>query len=172
MSTAPSLVSRNEFILENSDLSHAEIADRLYKATGQYATPNAVNLVITRAKTAGDPRVQRKATRRGTKGQSPFNKVAVVYDARRGFHQAPSLHSRQGGISTECAEQKAAHVERSLVGEAIPATALRLIDTKSSHCKFPLQGSGISLVVCGADVGGFAPYCPACREKAYLPIVV
>lgn len=147
------ILARNEFILNHADLTHAEISVKLFRETGAYVSPNGVNLVITRAKTAGDPRALRKADRRGTRGTSPYNKFV----ARRGpSSKLPSPDLRMVPQPDHQPE------------EPLPKTAVRFLRTTKRHCRFPLHGSGISMYVCGADVGGSGPYCEACRQRAYV----
>lgn len=35
------------------------------------------------------------------------------------------------------------------------------------HCKFPVAGRGIDLMVCGAPTQPGSPYCPDCHRKAH-----
>lgn len=153
MPPPPEILTRNEFILDHAHLTHAEISVKLFRETGAYVSANGVNLVITRAKTAGDPRALRKSDRRGTRGASPYNK----YVDRRGTRKTSSPESRV-----------AAPPRKDTTEEPLPKTAVRFLRTTKRHCKFPLHGSGISMYVCGADVGGSGPYCEACRQRAYV----
>lgn len=148
------ILARNEFILDHADLTHAEISTKLFRETGAYVSPNGVNLVITRAKTAGDPRALRKADRRGTRGTSPYNKFVV----RRGPARKPSSPDSQAAPPQQNGSSQ----------ELLPKTAVSFLRTTKRHCKFPLHGSGISMYVCGADVGGSGPYCESCRQRAYV----
>jgi hypothetical protein len=147
---------RNELILQNAHLTHAEIARLVHSTTGQYVTPNAVNIVITRAKSAGDRRVLGRKSRRGRKGASPFNNWMPV-------GRAPASRPRPPPPSTSYD-----NAVTDIRAEPLPRTARLLLNTTKNHCKFPLRDSGISLIVCAADVGGRGPYCPICRERAFI----
>jgi hypothetical protein len=147
---------RNEFILQNAHLTHAQISKMVHERLGVYVTPNAVNIVITRAKSAGDRRVLGKKSRRGRKGASPFN---TWIPAGRSPMSRP--RTTQQPTSND-------NVVTDIRSDTLPDTARLLLNTTQNHCKFPLRDSGIGLIVCSADVGGRGPYCPSCRERAYL----
>lgn len=36
------------------------------------------------------------------------------------------------------------------------------------HCKFPVAGRGLGLMVCGAPCQEGSPYCPDCHRKAHI----
>ena len=151
---------RNEFILQNAHLTHAEIARAVHQRLGEYITPNAVNIVITRAKTAGDRRVLGKKSRRGRKGTSPFNNWMPVGRTPRSKPRTPVPTTSNDNVATDI------HYDGDL-----PQTARLLLNTSKNHCKFPLRGSGLSLIVCAGRVTDKrSSYCPACRERAYLKL--
>lgn len=148
---------RNELILENAHLTHAQISKMVHEALGEYVTPNAVNIVITRAKSAGDRRVLGKKSRRGRKGASPFNNWVPAGRSPTSKPRPPTQPTSNDNAVTDIHHD----------GE-LPETARLLFNTKKSHCRFPLRGERLALIVCGADVGGRGPYCPICRERAYI----
>ena len=42
------------------------------------------------------------------------------------------------------------------------------LDATPSQCRFPAEGGGLSLIVCGAPIHEpSGSYCPACRSLAY-----
>lgn len=149
---------RNELILQNAHLTHAEIARLVHSETGLYVTPNAVNIVITRAKTAGDRRVLGKKSRRGRKGASPFNNWTPT---------GASPKTKPSPLSQPRASNE--NEKRDIAASALPPTAQLLFNIKGNRCRFPLRGERLNLIVCGAVVGGKGPYCPGCRDRAYLP---
>lgn len=146
-SAALAKTPRNEMILDLCGANDAAtIAATVYRSLGLYLTPNAVNCVIDRAKRAKDPRALARKSRRGARSSSPWNrprKKAAAEPPKRLLSDLPEV-------------------------ETLPATARLFINTMQSNCKFPLRGSGIGLIVCGADVAEKSSYCPTCRERTIL----
>lgn len=44
-----------------------------------------------------------------------------------------------------------------------------LIDCERLHCRWPVDGSGADLMVCGGEVRQGSPYCEAHHVRAYAP---
>lgn len=144
---APKTTDRNELILDLCcEHDSATIAARVYRELGAYLTPNAVNCVIDRAKRAKDPRALARKSRRGRRSSSPWNRPRKKSDG-----------PPKPVLAVDLPEV-----------EVLPPTALLFINTFAKNCKFPLRGSGIGLIVCGADVAEKSSYCPECRKRTIL----
>jgi hypothetical protein len=143
---------RNELILDLcGQHDAATIATTVYRQLGAYLTPNAVNLVIDRAKKAGDARALARPSRRGRRSSSPW----VRKPARK-----PRAASAPQPVITERPE-----VDFLPAPAPLPATAVKLLNAFNNQCRFPLRGSGIGLIVCGAAVAPKSSYCPDCRVR-------
>jgi hypothetical protein len=155
-------MNRDELILNNAgDMNRRDLARLVFDTTGEYVTENAVNIVMVRARNAGDPRVPRRKSKRGTKSDSPFNKGPFAREGKVLPFRVPQPPVENEG--------KLLHEAMETNG-ALPSTSRLFINTKARHCRFPLRGSGIELIVCGANVDSRPPYCPVCRDRAYLKL--
>ena len=153
---------RNELILSNAHLTHADISRLVFHSLGEYVTPNAVNIVITRAKTAGDTRVARKTNRRGRKSASTFNDWVPT-------RRNPKSRPRQRAQALPPASNE--NLSTDIHTEVLPPTARPFLKAKDGHCRFPLRGAGISMIVCGDKITSQdTSYCEACRRRAYLQL--
>lgn len=152
--------ARNELILDNAgEMSCDDLSRLVYQRTGEWVSSNSVNIVIVRARNAGDPRVPRRKSRRGTKGNSPFNKQTFAREGK--------VLPFRGPQPPEEKEGKLLHEQ--MEADGLPDTARLLIKTKNRHCRFPLRGSGISLIVCGDRITDEkSSYCSECRKRAYV----
>ncbi len=143
---------RNELVLDLCGKHDAAtIATMVYRQMGAYLTPNAVNLVIDRAKKAGDARALARPSRRGRHSSSPWVRKPVKK------HRAPSAPRP---IVAERPE-----FDFLPAPAPLPATAVEFINAFNNQCRFPLRGSGIGLIVCGAAVAPKSSYCPDCRAR-------
>ena len=144
---------RTEFILDHChDLDAYTLTQELWRRFKDDVSTNAVNSIIYRAKKAGDRRVSKRPGSKGwNRDRTPFNR-------------AIGAKKRTGG------SKPGLPMIADLAETDLPYTARLLIDanTKQKNCKYPLRGSGIGLIVCGADTGGRPPYCPTCRAKTVL----
>ncbi|ACB80866.1 hypothetical protein Mpop_2711 [Methylorubrum populi BJ001] len=152
---ALAMTPRNERILDLcGDHDSATIAATIYREMGLYLTANAVNCVIDRAKKAEDPRALARKSRRGRRSSSPWNSKRPA--ARRS-------HTKR---LTE--ERNAVAGDLWPADKPLPSTSLLFINAMMSNCRFPLRGSGLGLIVCGAVVAEKSSYCPACRARTIL----
>lgn len=152
---ALAMTPRNQRILDLcGDHDSATIAATIYREMGLYLTANAVNCVIDRAKKAEDPRALARKSRRGRRSSSPWNSAR---SARR---------KKLAGLAPVKRDSVSADLWPA--DQPLPQTALLFINTKASNCRFPLRGSGLGLIVCGAVVAEKSSYCPDCRARTIL----
>jgi len=134
--------------------SFAEISRHLREKFGIDCSKNAVlgraSRIGIRASLAGAPKSKHKASER---------------DRERTKLEAERLQKR---LNVELPTKITGPTPVPEFGPA-PDTAIRLLDALGNHCRFPVEGRGLSLLVCGAPPKEGSSYCPSCHERSVEP---